>query len=228
MARVDDVVHHAFMDDGCLDSAIPGTRSDRRASLASTISRSHVTPTQSSARGAGHHATEHPRHAVGVAAEELRMRIQAVGTGPTCAEILETLPTWFGIPASVEDYIATADRSPTVIASLGDEDVGLLTLVMHSRYAAEVYVMAVRPQHHRQGIGRALLRHAEATLVADGVEFLQVKTLAPSRPDDGYDRTRAFYLAYGFRPLEEFRDLWDAENPALQMIKVVPPAGVAR
>jgi hypothetical protein len=59
-----------------------------------------------------------------------------------------------------------------------------------------------------------LLGHAEGILAADGVEFLQVKTLAPSKPDDGYDKTRAFYLAYGFRPLEEFRDLWDAENPA--------------
>ncbi len=135
---------------------------------------------------------------------------------------------WFGIPASVEDYVATADRSPTVVASLGDEDVGLLTLVRHSHHAAEVYVMAVLPQLHRQGIGRALLRHAEDILAADGVEFLQVKTLSPSKPDDGYDKTRAFYLAYGFRPLEEFPTLWDADNPALQMIKVIPKAGAAR
>jgi GNAT superfamily N-acetyltransferase len=168
-------------------------------------------------------------HAVGVAAEvELRIRDQAVGAGEICRRILETLPTWFGIPASVEDYIATADRSPTVVASLGDEDVGLLTLVRHSRYAAEVYVMAVLPELHRQGIGRALLGHSESTLAADGVEFLQVKTLAQSKPDDGYDKTRAFYLAYGFRPLEEFPGLWDAENPALQMIKVIPKVGVAR
>jgi ribosomal protein S18 acetylase RimI-like enzyme len=139
---------------------------------------------------------------------------------------LKSLPTWFGIPASVEDYIATADRSPTVIASFGDEEVGLLTLVSHSRYAAEVYVMAVLPEFHRQGIGRALLEHAEGMLVADGVEFLQVKTLASSKPDDGYDKTRAFYLAYGFRPLEEFPDLWDAENPALQLIKVISRVGV--
>ena len=159
---------------------------------------------------------------------ELRVRVQPVGTGETCRRILKTLPTWFGIPASVEDYIAVADRSPTVIASLGDEDVGLLTLVRHSRYAAEVYVMAVLPELHRQGIGRALLRHAESILAAEGVEYLQVKTLAASRPDDGYEKTRAFYLAYGFRPLEEFRDLWDAENPALQMIKVIPNLGVAR
>ena len=130
------------------------------------------------------------------------MRNQAVGAGGPCRRILKTLPAWFGIPASVEDYIATADRSSTVIASRGDEDVGLLTLVSHSRYAAEVYVMAVLPELHRQGIGRALLGHAEGMLAADGAEFLQVKTLAPSKPDDGYDKTRAFYLAHGFRPLE--------------------------
>jgi predicted kinase/GNAT superfamily N-acetyltransferase len=165
------------------------------------------------------------RHAVWVAAGgELRIWDRQVGAGETCRRILKALPTWFGIPASVDDYVAAADRYPTVIASLGDEDVGLLTVVRHSEYAAEVYVMAVVPQLHRQGIGRALLEQAERVLAADGVGFLQVKTLAASKPDDGYDKTRAFYLAYGFRPLEEFRHLWDAENPALQMIKVVPMA----
>ena len=168
-------------------------------------------------------------HPVGVAPDgQLRIRIQAGGAGEACGRILKSLPTWFGIPASVEDYIAMADRSPTVIASFGDEEVGLLTLVSHSRFAAEVYVMAVLPEFHRQGIGRALLEYAEGLLVADGVEFLQVKTLAASKPDDGYDKTRAFYLAYGFRPLEEFPDLWDAENPALQLIKVIPRVGVDR
>ena len=175
------------------------------------------------------HPSARPRHAVAVApVGDLRIRDQPVGAGETCRRILKALPTWFGIPASVEVYVAAADRSPTVVASLGDEDVGLLTLVRHGRYAAEVYVMAVLPEYHRQGIGRALLRHAEAALATDGVEFLQVKTLAPSKPDEGYDKTRAFYLAYGFRPLEELRDLWDAENPALQMIKAIPRVGVAR
>jgi ribosomal protein S18 acetylase RimI-like enzyme len=159
---------------------------------------------------------------------ELRIRDQAFGAGETCRRVLKTLPSWFGIPTSVEDYVATADRSPTVIASLGVENVGILTLVRHSRYAAEVYVMAVLPECHRQGIGRAMLRHAEGMLALDGAEFLQVKTLAPSKPDRGYEKTRAFYFAYGFRPLEEFPDLWDTDNPALQMIKVIPKVNVAQ
>jgi GNAT superfamily N-acetyltransferase len=151
----------------------------------------------------------------------LILRDQATGAGPACRRILAALPTWFGIPASVEDYVAVADRTPTVVASLDDSDVGLSTIVRHSEYAAEVYVMGVLPEFHRHGIGQAMLRHAEGVLATEGIEFLQVKTLSPRHPDEGYRRTRAFYLAYGFRPLEEFPTLWSPDQPALQMVKVV-------
>jgi len=51
-----------------------------------------------------------------------------------------------------------------------------------------------------------------------GVEYLQVKTLGPSRPDDNYAATRAFYESVGFRPLEE-TSLWGDVNPCLFMVK---------
>ena len=75
-----------------------------------------------------------------------------------------------------------------------------------------------------------MLRHLEAHLAADGVEFLQVKTLSAARADVGYDTTRAFYLACGFRPLEEFPTPWEPSNPALQLIKTISPPteGVSR
>jgi GNAT superfamily N-acetyltransferase len=151
------------------------------------------------------------------------LRLQEAGSGQTCRLILAALPQWFGIPEANERYVALAERSPTVVASVGDVDVGFATVVIHNPSAAEVAVMAVLPARHRQGIGTAMLRLVEQTLAHGGVEFLQVKTLGPSRPDQGYERTRAFYLAYGFRPLEELPDLWDAENPALVMVKVVDP-----
>jgi GNAT superfamily N-acetyltransferase len=152
-------------------------------------------------------------------------RVDEKGSGEICRAILRTLPHWFGIPDSVEDYVAAADRSPSVIASADREDVGIATLVSHSPYASEVYVMGVLPTYHRRGVGRAMLRTAETRLAEEGVEFLQVKTLSPSKPDDGYEQTRAFYFAYGFRPLEEFPLLWDPENPALQMVKAIPRRG---
>ncbi len=87
----------------------------------------------------------------------LRIRDEAVGTGKICRRILTALPTWFGIQASVEDYVAAADRSPTIIASLGDENVGFLTLVRHSHYAAEVYVMAMVPELHHADVSLRLV-----------------------------------------------------------------------
>ncbi len=148
-----------------------------------------------------------------------------MGSGPICRRLLSALPTWFGIPESVEDYVAVADRTPTIIASLDGKDVGILTVLRHNRYAAEIYVMAVLPEHHRQGIGRRMVEHAEDLLARTGVEFLQVKTLSASHPDEGYQKTRAFYLECGFRPLQEFPELWGPEQPALQMVKAVVQVG---
>jgi ribosomal protein S18 acetylase RimI-like enzyme len=157
--------------------------------------------------------------------DDLQLRTQPTGAGPATRRILATLPTWFGLPASVNDYVAVADRTPTIVASLGGRDVGVATIVRHSEYSAEVYVMGVLPEYHRQGIGRTMLRHAEETLSREGVEFFQVKTLSPRHPDEGYKQTRAFYLAYGFRPLEEFPNLWSPDQPALQLVKAVAAPG---
>jgi len=155
----------------------------------------------------------------------VQLRDQAGGSGSVCRRILAALPTWFGIPESVEDYVAVADRTPTIIASVGGEDVGFLTLVNHNPKAAEIYVMGVLPEHHRHGIGRKMIEYAEESLARNGAEFLQVKTLSASHPDEGYQRTRAFYLACGFIALQEFPELWSPEQPALQMIKVVTASG---
>ena len=145
------------------------------------------------------------------------------GAGAICDGILRLLPTWFGIAESNRHYVDTADTHPGVVASVDDDDVGITTIKHHSPYAAEIYLMAVKPEHHRHGIGRRMLHRVEASLAASGVEFLQVKTLSPARVDEGYAKTRAFWLTCGFRPLEEFPTLWDPDNPALQLIKTVTP-----
>jgi len=152
----------------------------------------------------------------------LTMRDAAAGSGALCRRILGTLPEWFGIADAVDHYVEIAEGHPSVIASIEGDDVGITTVLDHGEYAAEIYLMGVVPEHHRKGIGDAMLRRVEAALAGRGVEFLQVKTLSPAHPDPGYAKTRAFYVAYGFRPLEEFPTLWDPSNPALQLVKTVP------
>ena len=150
---------------------------------------------------------------------EVDVRGPLLGTAWGCRPILRALPEWFGIPQATEQYIKDIQEQPTLVASVAGEVVGFLTLREHSEFAAEILVMGVCPELHRQGVGRALLASAELHVRQRGIEYLQVKTLSARHPDKSYARTRAFYAAMGFRPLEEFPRLWGQENPCLQMIK---------
>jgi ribosomal protein S18 acetylase RimI-like enzyme len=136
-----------------------------------------------------------------------------------CAPILAALPQWFGIEEANRQYIEDIGRLPTLLASVNGETVGFLTLKEHNEYSAEIHVMGVKPEMHRQGVGRALVSTAESYLRQRGFEYLQVKTLSAAHPDSNYARTRGFYQAMGFRPLEEFPELWGPANPCLQLVK---------
>ena len=46
-----------------------------------------------------------------------------------------------------------------------------------------------------------------------------MKTFGPSGDSEEYERTRAFYAALGFLPLEERTDIWDEDNPCLISVK---------
>ena len=119
----------------------------------------------------------------------------------------------------MDAYVRDSAKLPTV----GGGREGFLCLKLHGEAAAEVYVMGVRPESHRRGIGTALLEAAEAYLRDRRVEYLQVKTLGPSAPSEHYARTRRFYESRGFRPLEELTAIWGEENPCLIMVKRLDP-----
>lgn len=132
--------------------------------------------------------------------------------------VLRDLPEWFGIEDSTRRYVEDAAALPTFAV---EPDLGFLCLKQHTPRAAEIYVMGVRRAEHRRGIGRALVGEAESWCRAHGIRYLQVKTLGPSRPDSGYDSTRAFYEAVGFVALEELHGLWSHDNPTLILVKDV-------
>jgi GNAT superfamily N-acetyltransferase len=131
-----------------------------------------------------------------------------------CERVLRDLPEWFGIEDATAAYIRDVAELPTFAVD-GD---GLLSLKLHTSHAAELYVMGVRRERHGHGLGTALVTAAEAYLRERGIEYLQVKTLGPSHPDEGYERTRRFHEACGFVPLEEIHGPWE-HNPCLVMVK---------
>jgi len=138
-----------------------------------------------------------------------------------CEAILRSLPYWFGIEESLRMYARDSSRMPTFAVELEARLAGFVSLRQHFEQSWEVHCIAIAAQARGRGLGTRLLRHAENWLKAQGVRFLQVKTIAATKADEHYAETRAFYLARGYTPLEVFPALWTPGNPALQLVKVL-------
>lgn len=141
--------------------------------------------------------------------------------GATCRAILDTVPSWFGIPEANDAYVAFVDTHDTWIAySTKREPIGFISGQLHFPETAEIEIMAIRPEWHRRGVGRALVDAFETHHRRMGVRLLEVKTLGPSHADDSYRATRAFYTGIGFIPVEELW-IWGPDNPALILCKPI-------
>ncbi len=143
------------------------------------------------------------------------------GRGEQVDAILRALPDWFGIESAIVDYVNAVKTMPTFEARADGQTVGFVSLKHFGQHATEVYVMGVLGEHHRKGVGRALMDRAFGWAAKEGFEFIQVKTVSGDSKDPNYALTRKFYLSMGFVPLEVFPTLWDAHNPCLQLIRVL-------
>jgi GNAT superfamily N-acetyltransferase len=106
-------------------------------------------------------------------------------------------------------------------AVLSVSRIGFVAIKIHNRYTSEVCVMGILKEYHRQGIGKMLINKCEQFCIENGIEFLTVKTLDESRASKSYEKTRLFYLAMGFKPLEVFKTLWNEDNSCLFMAKYI-------
>ena len=147
-----------------------------------------------------------------------RLKIRDI---PDCERVLRSLPEWFGIESANQQYIRDLETLPAYVAEWEGRLVGFLAINQQTSDAAELHIIAVLAEIRGKGIGQSLLDAAETDLRAQGVSLLQVKTLGPSNPDDGYRQTREFYEMMGFLPLEETTAFWGPDNPTLVMVKVL-------
>lgn len=126
--------------------------------------------------------------------------------------ILESLPEWFGIPESREEYIEDSKEKIFFCAFDAETPIGFIYLKETGAHTAELAVMGVRKEYHRSGIGRALFEKVKEAAYLQGYWFLQVKTVQMGKYDI-YDNTNRFYLSLGFKEFEVFPTLWDEHNP---------------
>ena len=143
------------------------------------------------------------------------------GKAEICEQILNSLPEWFGNEEAKKDYIEGVKDKFFLAAFNQGRPVGFISLKEHNQYTEEIYVLGILTEYHRQGIGRRFLARVEEYLLTKAKKFLTVKTLGPTNPDESYKKTRKFYQAGGFYPLEEMTEFWDEENPCLFMVKLL-------
>lgn len=119
--------------------------------------------------------------------------------------LLETLtaylPEWFAQPDANRHYAEQAEILEAWVARLDGSARGLLLLKRHGAVSAEIYWLGVDPEHHREGIGKALIGAIENRLRKEKVKYLVVTTLHPDDPYEPYRGTRAFYERLGFELL---------------------------
>jgi ribosomal protein S18 acetylase RimI-like enzyme len=113
-----------------------------------------------------------------------------------CESVLGDLPEPFGRGEATAAYV----REVAGLTTFAVEDKGLLAVKMHGEKAAEVYVLGVRPEQQRCGVGTALLAAAESYLRAREVEYVEAKTGGPSR-------AQGFFEARGFVPLDQLDEV---------------------
>jgi ribosomal protein S18 acetylase RimI-like enzyme len=109
------------------------------------------------------------------------------------------LPQWFGQQEFNRHYAEQAQIVESWVSRIDEIPVGLLLLLKrHSPASAEIYWLGVDPDHHRHGIGRALIEAVERRFKNEKAMFLFVMTLHPDVDYEPYWRTRAFYERLGF------------------------------
>ena len=151
----------------------------------------------------------------------ITIQAPSANCGIVCEDILRALPDWFGIEESLVQYVKDADVMPTMLAKDKDDVIGFLTIKRHFPDSAEIHCMGILPQYHRKGTGKLLIKELEKYLEYEGVKILQVKTVSADRDCSAYAKTRAFYKAVGFIPLEVFPTFWDKANPCLVLVKQI-------
>ena len=135
-------------------------------------------------------------------------------------EILYDLPEWFGMPESTESYITDSQDMPYLAAYADSKLAGFIVLNATSPDTADIFVMGIKKEFHRKGIGRKLYEAYESMAKDLGFSYSQVKTVQTGHYDE-YDITNNFYKAMGYVELECFPEMWDSWNPCQIYIKYI-------
>ena len=139
-----------------------------------------------------------------------------------CLAIARELKQYF-----TEQNIATMNQElpkrSLYVASNFNEVLGFAAVNSKSNQVAEISWIAVKLEHHRQGIGSAVVDRLASDLISHGIRVLEVKTLSADSVYPPYEKTRQFYEKMGFMHLETIVPYpgWEPSDPCAIYVKIL-------
>lgn len=120
---------------------------------------------------------------------------------------------WRWTPAAIAREIRHADTE-VLVARDGERVVGFAIMRFDEDHA-HLFLLVIRPDYRRQGIGRSLLAWLERSARTAGVESIHLEVRAQNAA------ARTFYRALGYREVALIRGYYQGKEDAVHMHTVL-------
>ena len=126
-------------------------------------------------------------------------------------DLIEQGLTWSWTPARVQHFICGPDSS--VVVARRDRRLAAFAIMHFGDEVAHLNLLAVAPEHRRQGLGRQLMRWLTSTALEAGVFRVNLEVRTRN------EAARLFYQALGFDALNVVPGYYQGREAALRMTR---------
>ena len=124
-------------------------------------------------------------------------------------DLIEQGLTWSWTPARVQHFISGSESS--VVVARRERSIAAFAIRHFGDEGAHLNLLAVAPEHRRQGLGRQLMRGLTTTAIEAGVFRINLELRTHNEP------ARIFYERLGFDQLGVVQGYYQGREAALRM-----------
>jgi [ribosomal protein S18]-alanine N-acetyltransferase len=124
-------------------------------------------------------------------------------------DLIEQGLSWSWTPARVQHFISGAESS--VVVARREQRIAAFAIMHFGDEAAHLNLLAVSPEHRRQGLGRQLMHWLTATAIEAGVFRINLELRTHN------EAARVFYERLGFDQLGVVQGYYQGREAALRM-----------
>ncbi|MGO9515018.1 MAG: GNAT family N-acetyltransferase [Steroidobacteraceae bacterium] len=126
-------------------------------------------------------------------------------------DLIEQGLTWSWTPARVQHFISGSESS--VVVARRERRIAAFAIMHFGDEVAHLNLLAVAPEHRRQGLGRQLVDWLTATAIEAGVFRIDLEVRTQN------DAARIFYQNIGFDALNVVQGYYQGREAALRMTR---------